>query len=151
MCWKCFPLLFLVILSCDFIGISIPLKDQEKGCKLLGLWLKLPSLGNSHCMLDPTAWSHITSESSPTTWGIPNYSLTWPGNVSSAYIFICRQLTGSFLKACGNMDERVSHALVCRVGWCSFCRAVVSGPLNTSDQNWITCIITSIIRIVVMI
>lgn len=47
-------------------------------------------------------------------------------------------LTGSWLNACGRMDESVSHALVCKVGCCSFCKAPMSGPVNISDQNCTT-------------
>lgn len=51
------------------------------------------------------------------------------------------KLTGSCANACGRMEDSVSQALVCSVGCCSFCSAAFSGPLKTSDQNWITYIV----------
>lgn len=37
------------------------------------------------------------------------------------------------------MEDSVSHALVCNVGCCSFCKAPIKGPVRTSDQNCTTC------------
>lgn len=33
----------------------------------------------------------------------------------------------------------MSHALVCSVRCCSFCKAPINGPDRTSDQNCTTC------------